>query len=99
MLARAGDGARQHDKKVTAAAARQGAARIPPSPAVAFGDPRGHGLLCPMAESDATRRGARHREPSDPSSLDWTRQHVPRSQTRVPTVLPGLLHVTSVIHR
>ena len=95
MLASGGDGARQHDKKVTAAAARQGAARIPPSPAVAFGDPRGHGLLWPSdlwdsrkrrhtAGSAAARsaRPAGRLRPSDPSSLDWTRQHVPRSQTR-----------------
>lgn len=87
-------------RKVTAAAAR-----IPPPPAVAFGDPRGHGLLWPLAESDATRRGARQPAargrpavPGPPIPRHWTGRV--SSRKHVPTVLPpGLLHVTSVIHR
>jgi hypothetical protein len=83
-------------RKVTAAAARQGAARIPPPPAVAFGDPRGHGLLGPLAESQQRADG----RPSPAlRSLVTGLDASAVANTYLQFCHPGLLHVTSVIHR
>jgi hypothetical protein len=75
VLARAGDGARQHDKE-----GDSGRGEDPPTPsrwiAVASGRKRRHTVGSAAASSARTAGRPR---PSDPSSLDWTRQ---QSQTR-----------------
>jgi hypothetical protein len=88
VLARAGDGARQHDKEGDSGRGTAGRGEDPPHPQP----------LRSVIPAGKDCCGLRPAVPGPPIPRHWTGRV--SSRKHVPTVLPpGLLHVTSVIHR